>query len=543
MRTLGSLVLGIAILALPATLSSQDIIDASRSGDLERVRSLLEYNPNLVRSQDDYGRTPLHWAARGVHFEVIKLLIRSGAEVNAQDQGGVTALHSVALRGHNEAAAYLILQGAEMEARTHDGETPMSYAISYGHRAIVDLLISKGVEIDVDYVNGSGGSILHSAASGGSAALVEMVLDRGLPVNARNRYQWTALHNAAWEGHRETVELLIEAGAEIDAVDAVGKTALHHALDNGHTDIVDFLTQRGASQAAALFPVIQGEYLGQTRPGSQPELFAPGIVSSPLMEHSAPAFSSDGKELYWAVLNTEASHLAILHMQLREGQWTAPEVAQFSDWAFLDCYPFFAPDERKLYFSSRRPLENDQESSENHIWVVNRRGDNWSAPASLDATVNQKGAYAPAVTREGTLYLTSERDDGHGSADIYRSFFSQDRYQEPLNLGELINSELWDGTPYVSPDGEYLIFMSRHRPDGFGSGDLYISFQRQDGSWTSSTNMGAKINSPALDGLPMVTPDGRYLFFVSDRNGNYDVYWVDAEIIEELRPRGLKGLE
>jgi hypothetical protein len=80
--------------------------------------------------------------------------------------------------------------------------------------------------------------------------------------------------------------------------------------------------------------------------------------------------------------------------------------------------------------------------------------------------------------------------------------------------------------------------------------DLYISFRYNDGSWTTPKNMGRKINSDAKEGYPYVTVDGKYLFFYSTRvsalnerripDGPGNVYWIDAKMIQELKPNGLK---
>jgi Tol biopolymer transport system component len=91
-------------------------------------------------------------------------------------------------------------------------------------------------------------------------------------------------------------------------------------------------------------------------------------------------------------------------------------------------------------------------------------------------------------------------------------------------------------TSFISRDGRYLIFCSR-RPGGFGEIDLYISFHKGDGSWTTAVNLGKNINSPAYDWIPFVSEVRKFLFFTSNRTGNYDIYWVDAQIIEELKPK------
>jgi len=85
-----------------------------------------------------------------------------------------------------------------------------------------------------------------------------------------------------------------------------------------------------------------------------------------------------------------------------------------------------------------------------------------------------------------------------------------------------------------------MIVSSSGRPDDLGKGDLYILFKKEDGSWTRLKNMGNIINSPETDYCPMLSPDGKYLFYTSSRKGNMDAFWADAKIIEDLKPKELK---
>ena len=133
----------------------------------------------------------------------------------------------------------------------------------------------------------------------------------------------------------------------------------------------------------------------------------------------------------------------------------------------------------------------------------------------------------------------SNRDGGYGRWDIYRANYKKGVYTNVENIGPVVNSEYSEADPAIAPDESYLLFCS-HRPGGFGESDLYISFRKTDGSWTSPQNMGPKINTPADEEKPYVTPDGKYLFFSNDASGNLEIYWVDAEIIEDLKPGELK---
>ena len=83
--------------------------------------------------------------------------------------------------------------------------------------------------------------------------------------------------------------------------------------------------------------------------------------------------------------------------------------------------------------------------------------------------------------------------------------------------------------PFVAPDGSYLLFAREF--------DLYVSFRKQDGSWADPASLGPEINSPAIDICPMVSADGKYLFFLSQRGGESHTWWVEAKAIENLRAK------
>lgn len=148
----------------------------------------------------------------------------------------------------------------------------------------------------------------------------------------------------------------------------------------------------------------------------------------------------------------------------------------------------------------------------------------------------------PAVTEDGTIYYMSRREDGIGRTDVYRSRNLDGKYGVAENVGSPVNTEESDIDPFVAPDESYLI-VCQNRDDSIGEFDLYIYFHKSDGSWTEPFNMGEGVNSPSFEARPYVTPDGKYLFFTSNRPDNEHtgrIYWVDAKIIEELKPDELQ---
>lgn len=118
----------------------------------------------------------------------------------------------------------------------------------------------------------------------------------------------------------------------------------------------------------------------------------------------------------------------------------------------------------------------------------------------------------PTLTRNGTIYFDSFRKhpDLRARRNVWRSRLVGGAYQEAEPLPAVIN-QYGASNPYIAPDERYIIFSSG-RPGGVGSSDLYISF-RTDNGWSEPVNLGPRVNSAATEFCPMVSPDGRWLFF------------------------------
>ena len=265
-----------------------------------------------------------------------------------------------------------------------------------------------------------------------------------------------------------------------------------------------------------------------------PELFAPGFISTDERELNS-VFTPDGNEFYFAYSFGGGNYQIMVTRQV-EGRWSSPEVASFSrEYSNVDLA--ISHDGQKLYFGSNRPRGNPATTKEGFdLWMVERQGEAWSEPIHLGAEINSgEHQIYPTVTREGTLYFQARRKDGYGGTDVYRSKPIGDSYTTPENLGPVINSSANEGDVLVAPDESFLVVSIYGRDDSLGRGDLYVSFRSDDGSWTDLRNMGEPINSDAIDFCPMLSPDGRYLFFSSGRAGSGDIYWVDATVIQEMR--------
>jgi hypothetical protein len=122
-----------------------EIHDAALEGDLAKVKALLNENPDLVLRKDDrYGMTPLHYAAAYGHKDVAELLLANKADVNAKDNQGWTPLHYAALKGYADVAELLLANKAEVNAEANSGWTPLHYAAANGHKDVAELLRQHG---------------------------------------------------------------------------------------------------------------------------------------------------------------------------------------------------------------------------------------------------------------------------------------------------------------------------------------------------------------------------------------------------------------
>ena len=288
------------------------------------------------------------------------------------------------------------------------------------------------------------------------------------------------------------------------------------------------------------FPVLKGPYLGQKPPGMKPEVFAPGIVNTDNKNHSCGAISPDGKEIYWSLFSyiSGVRQERIWFTEMSDGKWTTPQVAPFSG-KYREGSPHFSPDGKRLYFTSCRPVDENDKSTDANIWYLEKTDTGWSNPLSLGSPVNNEyQEWFPTVAKNGNIYYMFRRDD-NVLWDIYRSKFINGEYTTSERLGDAINSQYVEGFSYIDPDERFIIFHSE-RPGGCcENGELYISFRKNDGTWTDAKNMGQQINS-TYSRFPGFSPNGQFFFFSNLKNEVESIYWVDARIIEELKPAELK---
>jgi Tol biopolymer transport system component len=246
-------------------------------------------------------------------------------------------------------------------------------------------------------------------------------------------------------------------------------------------------------------------------------LFGAGVFSTGAYE-LAPTFTADERTAWFTMSTPAYGRLHVIMETTRAGAtWSRPEVAAFSG-RHGDADPVLSPDGNRLYFLSRRPFPGRPAGRQDFdVWYLERTAAGWSEPLHLAAASGPGEEHYVSAARDGTLYVSAVRPDSRGRGDIYRIPLVDGRYGEPENMGAAINSaDHHDTTAFIAPDESYLVFSSFGRPDGQGAGDLYISFRR-GGEWTPARNLGPLVNSMRTEYCPVISPDGSYLYFTSER--------------------------
>ena len=268
------------------------------------------------------------------------------------------------------------------------------------------------------------------------------------------------------------------------------------------------------------------EYLNQVPPGLVPKVFAPGLVSLNDQLEFGSVFSKDGKEFFYAIDVHGKAETRV--MKLVNQKWTSSEQILVGEkYSYND--PFLSPDETKLYFISDRAMDGTGEKKDYDIWYIQRTGLKWSAPINAGKAINtEKNEYYVSFSQKGDLYFSSNRGTKEKGYDIYRSTLSQGIFQQAIALKETVNTQYYEADVFVAWDESYLIFCA-DRPEGYGKGDLYISFKGENGTWTQAKNLGKAINTSGHELCPFVTRDGKYLFYSS----NNDIYWVSMDVLKK----------
>lgn len=297
----------------------------------------------------------------------------------------------------------------------------------------------------------------------------------------------------------------------------------------------------------------------QNAPSSKPRLFAEGIVSTSDDEFGG-SLTPNGDTIYFSKSAPHSYRYSMLESHKRKGGgWSTPTVLPFSG-RYSDSDPTLSPDGTKMIWTSDRPVDG-KIKHDYDLWMVERtRAGSWGAPQHFPEPINSsESEFAASMTRSGTLYFSSARD---GGIQAFRSHLENGSWTAPENITRLIehgdSTTVYDLDVMIDPDERFLLLGSI-REGGFGNFDLYIAWN-DNGTWTHAAHLPAPFNTRARDYAPHLSPDGRTLFFSSERgfaldtldhrltyreltnllrstlNGGGNIYQMSADVLAAFHP-------
>ena len=218
---------------------------AARNGHLETIKFLLKNGCSLHRS-DGEGTLPVHFAAQGDHVDVVKFIAKNGGSALAKTNDNQTVLHYAT---RLDLVRFLVENGADIHARDCEGKTPLHAAAAKGQTDTVNYFLNQGADINAcdDY----GFSAVYNALEEGHATVAKVLIDKGCHVKlTKNRAMCITpgrlLTMAASKGLTDIIELLLQRGLQVNAIDD-GETPLITAVRAGHCATVAFLLDQGAN--------------------------------------------------------------------------------------------------------------------------------------------------------------------------------------------------------------------------------------------------------------------------------------------------------
>jgi Tol biopolymer transport system component len=204
-----------------------------------------------------------------------------------------------------------------------------------------------------------------------------------------------------------------------------------------------------------------------------------------------------------------------------------------------DKNPCITADGKNLVFTSRRPesatapldVEGDGKYFEGIYMAHPDSGTTaFSKAALVPGSINSPAHDAcTSISPDGKLiyvYKNDVNDKASRGGNIFVSKSNNGKWRTPESLGKPINSTYWEGGACISPDGKKIFFTSE-RPGGQGKSDIWMIEKINKKEWGKPVNLGSDINSPEDEGGLFLAPDGKTLFFCSNgpkSMGSYDIF-------------------
>ncbi len=226
--------------------------------DIEQLNTaLFEQGSIVLNYLDPWGCSPLHIATKKRAPNLVRLLLQKRALLNLKDGSGVTPLHIAVGHGTEQIVQLLLNNGAHTEVKDSSGNTAVQRALSKRKDVVtLSLLIDKGADIEARDIVGR--TPLCNAIVSNSLITARYLIKRGADANAKcdiSNTLGTLLFEAVRQKKEWAVELLLEGGADLQARDITGRRVLYYAVRGGQESMVKVLLDHGATETLTTGPV------------------------------------------------------------------------------------------------------------------------------------------------------------------------------------------------------------------------------------------------------------------------------------------------
>lgn len=269
-------------------------------------------------------------------------------------------------------------------------------------------------------------------------------------------------------------------------------------------------------------------------------------INSPYNE-ICPVISPDGKKLYF----TRWKHPSNMGKNKNQDIWVSNWQADTKTWSKAELFPEpinndennavcgISPNGKTMLLNNVYRNDGQMEKGVSMSFLL-RTGD-WSFPKALKIlNFKNKSEFSEySLAPNGKiLVMTTEMKDSFGGKDIYVSFWkNDDSWTEPRNIGQVVNTGESESTPFIAPDGVTMYFSSSGHV-GYGNNDIFLTRRLDDTwlNWSEPENLGPIVNTPQWDGYFSVAAQGDYAYFSSVENslGAEDIYRI--KIPEKAKP-------
>ncbi|MEL6918321.1 MAG: ankyrin repeat domain-containing protein [Bacteroidota bacterium] len=425
--------------------SAQNIFRTACNGNLARLDSLLQ--DTAIDTQDNRGRSLLHWAVACRQRKVFDFLVNKGITINSEDKQGITPLHM---------------------------------AVQYNNEVLTDTLI--GLQANSDWTKTYGAALITRAVLNKNLRFVQQMVGSGVGINSVNNRGSTPLEIAKRTQAKEISEWLISQGADQNLVRRIQLTGDYLGQQNpGLIPAVfapNFISTE-ESEFGSVFNAKATEFYYGVDVGGRTE-----IRFSKRMEESwstpktilfnekygfnDPFLSPDEERLYFISertldgTGTKQDH-DIWYVEKDGEQWSEPINAGLNINSDASEYYISFTNDGTMYFSSNVNASDANMGSNFDIYYSKSVNGEFQKAVALGNSINTPNYEADVFVdpQENYIIFCAIRPEGLGRGDLYISFKNSDgTWTKSTSMGEKINTENHELCPFVSQDGKYLFYTS-----------------------------------------------------------------------------------